>query len=158
MLRAIDVQFQRWCLNWCSHSLNPMLIPRLISRIMSVSFLHISWCLPRNRRDFLHIKCGSNRKLLLSALKSWENLWIIHAKMALIVGRSEMNTTLHKKNNLVDFSVVKLDQFTICSTPFVIINAFHWLVKYLVMIQYQSLKWQEKNARNKQNAVSMVVK
>lgn len=69
MLRAIDVQFHRWCLNWYSHSRNPMLIPSLISRIMCVSFLHISLYLPRNRLDFLHIKYGSNKRLLPSALK-----------------------------------------------------------------------------------------
>lgn len=69
MLRAIDVQFHRWCLNWCSHSLNPMLIPRLISRIKNVSFLHISEYLSRSRRDFLHIKYGSSNRLLPSALK-----------------------------------------------------------------------------------------
>lgn len=77
----IDVQFQRRFLNWYSHSLNPMLIPRLISRIISVSFLHISWYLPRNRRGFLHIKYGSNNRLVLSALKKrncfFEIIWTI---------------------------------------------------------------------------------
>lgn len=70
MFRLIaELQFHRRCLNWYSHSRNPMLMPRAISSISDVSVLQISCNLPRKRRGFLHIKCGSSNKLVPSALE-----------------------------------------------------------------------------------------
>lgn len=69
MFRLIAVlQFHRRYLNWYSHSRNPMLMPRAISSISDVSVLQMSCNLPRKRRGFLHIKCGSSNKLVPSAL------------------------------------------------------------------------------------------
>lgn len=85
MLRAIGVQFQRWCLNWCSHSLNPMLMPRLISRNKNVSFLHNSYLSCNRSRDFLHTKYGSNNRLLLSALWKMYHININRIKLLINV-------------------------------------------------------------------------